>query len=181
MRKLLSLLLLSAVLFNICGYYFTFLIIRQGYKHDFISHLKFDAANKDVLVLRISEEEIQSGHSGFKWTDDNEFTYQGKMFDLISNEKQGDTNIFRCLNDKKEEMLLAKYEGLVKNHTDAALPYKQKSSRLYNQIVKEAATEKLKRIMIFTVFSELITRYTYSLITFIISPIERPPNILLSE
>jgi len=179
MRKLISLLLLIAVLFNIAGYYFTFLIIQQGYKRDFITHLKNDASTKDVLLLRISDEEIRSGVSNFKWTEENEFVFQGKMYDVISRQKQGNMNIFRCLNDNREEMLMAKYEGIIKHKTDTALPYKQKGSRLYSQIVKEAAMEKWKYILFYTNISQINTQYSYSLTTFIVSPPEKPPQAYL--
>jgi hypothetical protein len=173
-------LLLAAILFNISGYYFAFLIIRQGYKHDFICHLKLDKDNEAVLTFRIADDEIESANSTFKWMEENEFRYQGKMYDVISSEKQGNINIFRCLNDKNEETLMAKYEGLVKHHTDMSLPYKQKSSQLFQQIVKEAATEKRNTLLLFVRFNKIITNYSFSQTTFITLPYELPPKTFLS-
>jgi hypothetical protein len=180
MRKLISILLLTSILFNISGYYFTFLIIRQGYKRDFINHLRHDNYSEAVLVLRITDDEILSEHSSFKWMEDNEFRYQGKMYDVISSEKQGNVSVFHCLNDSKEEALMAKYEGLVKHHTDMSLPYKQKSSQLLQQIVKEAATEKRSTLLLFASFNRITPIYSFSLNTFITLPYEHPPKTFLS-
>jgi hypothetical protein len=128
------------------------------------------------LTLKITDSEIQSENSAFKWMEENEFRYKGKMFDVISSEKQGNVNIFCCLNDKNEESLMAQYEGLVKHHTDTALPYKQKSLHLFQQIVKEAATEKRSPMMLFAGVSRVSTHYIFSLTTFIILPSELPPK-----
>jgi hypothetical protein len=180
MRKLISILLLTAILFNISGYYFTYLIIRRGYQSDFIRHLKLDKNNQALLTLRITDSEIRSEASAFKWTEENEFRYRGKMYDVISHEKKGSVNIFRCLNDSKEEALMAKYEGLVKHHTDMSLPYKQKSSQLFQQIVKEAAIEKHRTLLLYASNSNIFTTYRYSLSTFILLPSEPPPKPFLS-
>jgi hypothetical protein len=174
MRKIISILLLTSILFNITGYYFTFLIIRQGYKRDFINYLKFEKDSKAVMTLRITDEEICSVNSEFKWMEDNEFKYQGKMYDVISSEKQGNMNIFRCLNDKNEEKLIAKYEVIMKNHTQSGLPYKQKSNQLLRQIVKEAALDAVRNDVFLTSFNKITYRYSYSLSTFI-SPVPKKP------
>jgi hypothetical protein len=175
-RRLISIILLFAILFNICGYYFTFIIIKQGFRKDFITELKYAIHEKSIVIISITDQEMDSGKSSFKWTEDEEFSYQGKMFDVITQQKQGALNIFRCLNDKNEEILLSKYEDLVKRHTDAGLPYKQKSQQLINQILKEAAIEKKIPDLFFAFFNEFISAYSFSLHTFSLLPLEQPPK-----
>ncbi|MEI6123867.1 MAG: hypothetical protein WCQ95_09565 [Bacteroidota bacterium] len=178
MRKLLSILLVSSILFNTCGYYFTFVIIKQGFRHDFRHHLNFAATKNDRVQLAITDAEIKAVHSQFRWMEQDEFRYKGKMYDVINSQKHGDTNLFVCLNDKKEEAMLAKYEGFVKHHIDSNLPYRQKSAQLLLQIVKEATCEKQKQPLFFVVIANCKSEYKFSLRTFITAPIEKPPNII---
>jgi len=176
MRKTISILLLIAILFNVSGYYITFLLIQESYKHDFHANLKSDPANTDILSLAIEDAEMLSKNSEFKWTEDDEFCYKGKMFDVISYEKKGTLTIFKCLNDKKEEVLLSKFEEFVKSHSDSELPCKQKTTQLLRQIITEAALVNYFERMIFSCSNLFKPHYHYSIITFVSLPEEKPPK-----
>ena len=41
--------------------------------------------------------------------DKNEFSFQGYLYDIVVERKCGDTTVFYCLRDKKEEALLADF------------------------------------------------------------------------
>jgi len=176
MRRLLSILLVSAFLFNGFGYYLTYRIIEKGYKKHFRQHIKFNSTTENTEVLVISDTEIQSKNSPFKWMEEDEFRYHGKMYDIIKSEKQGNNNIFYCVNDKNEELLLSRFENYLKHHEDTNTPYQQKSHRILVQIIKEAIPEHPNIFL----FSEDISNrnfcYFFSVQTTVINNIFIPPK-----
>jgi len=58
-----------------------------------------------LLELSFNAEEIQKIH----WEDENEFRWQGEMYDVVSKKMQGDRLVITCISDKEEERLLAHY------------------------------------------------------------------------
>ncbi len=177
MRRLLSIFLISALLFNIFGYYFTIQIIQKGYKKQFRKHIRYNANDENTEMLVISDAIIQQRNSPFKWMEEDEFRYYGKMYDIVKSEKQGDTNIFYCVNDKNEEKLLARFENYLKHHADPNLPFQQKSHRILVHIIKEAIPEHLKIIPFSVDISDCKFCYFFSVQTVIINNIFIPPKV----
>lgn len=118
--------------------------------------------NKNISLsvydkIEISGKDMDSP-SLFKYTDDNEFIYNGKLYDIVSTEKDGVNTIFYCLNDKKEERLFAGLNIHIKNNCDQNGPSKDKALQLIKNIIKEALPDThctLKTSQIFTyIFSD---------------------------
>lgn len=176
MRKLLSIILISALLFNVFGYYFTFIIIQKGYKKQFRKHISYNTSTENTEILIISDAEIHQHNSPFKWMEEDEFRYHGKMYDIVKSEKQGDNNIFHCVNDKNEEKLLARYENYLKHHTDSNAPYQQKSHSLLSQIIKEAVFEYNSVKNLSSDVREILFVYFFSVQTSTLSKVFKPPK-----
>lgn len=177
MRRLLSILLISALLFNIFGYYFTFQIIQQGYKKQFRKHISCSANSENTEILVISDAEIRQHNSPFKWMEEDEFRYYGKMYDIVKSEKKGDQNIFYCVNDKNEEKLMARFENYLKHHDGTDFPFQQQSNRLLNLIIKQAVCE-LKTIQnIPGEIHEMLSVYFFSIQTVVLNRIFIPPKV----
>lgn len=59
---------------------------------------------QEELVLAVADG--QPTDVSFRWEEEKEFHYQGKMYDLISKKMIDDKLHIRCIEDSKEEQLL---------------------------------------------------------------------------
>jgi hypothetical protein len=62
--------------------------------------------HKDVFQIILSTKETSQLH----WEDENEFRYQGKMYDVLEKKCKGNQILFRCIADEKETALLHEYQ-----------------------------------------------------------------------
>ena len=50
-----------------------------------------------------------------RWEGDDEFSYKGDMYDVIEKKETNDKLLVKCISDKKEDALVSKYAGLLKD------------------------------------------------------------------
>jgi hypothetical protein len=86
------------------GYYIVFRWNQHIVKEEMISQLRMGIYHPDVVVLKILHPEREKQ---FRRTEKNEFTFYGRLYDIVVERKSGDTVFFYCLHDKKEESLVA--------------------------------------------------------------------------
>jgi hypothetical protein len=79
----------------------------------------------------------------FKMLDKGEIQYRGKLYDVISIRVKGTSLVIRCINDTKEEQLLAQYHNYSNWFSGINLPERNKNSQamLYH-IIKNALLNK---------------------------------------
>ncbi len=68
--------------------------------------------SRDEVVFSFSLTE-QNRHQIPEWEDENEFRFQGKMYDVIGKKEVNGKLIVRCISDDKETELINKYEDLL--------------------------------------------------------------------
>jgi hypothetical protein len=135
-RKILSILFAGLILFNIFGYYVVFkcdqirvrtevqAMIRNGSLRGVYEEITipYPATNRDFTML-----------------DKGEFRFRGKLYDVVSVRFSGTSMIFKCINDTREEQLLARYEKYSTWVAGMNLPEKSRNSQamLYH-IIKHA-------------------------------------------
>lgn len=88
------------------GYYVVFKCNQYLIKKEMYSQIRGGVFHPDVVRLKILHPEQDRQ---FRRTEKNEFTYLGRLYDIVVERRSGDTTLFYCLNDKKEETLLADY------------------------------------------------------------------------
>lgn len=104
MKKLAAIFLLSLFLFNTLGYYFVFSFNRFFIRSEMRSLLRSGYFKDNYVTLEI----LNLPHNpDFKRIDKNEFRYKGNLYDIISEKKNGNVTVFKCVNDLQEENLLA--------------------------------------------------------------------------
>ena len=82
--------------------------------------------------------------SAIRFTDDDdEFMYNGKMYDVVRHETKGDTVIYHCINDTKEDALFANLNTEVKKNMNTA-PVKHKTQQILNKTSISLFYEELK-------------------------------------
>ena len=88
------------------GYYVVFRCNQYLVKKEMISQIRGGIFHPDILLLKILRPEKE--HQ-FRRVEKNEFTYYGKLYDVVVERKSGDTTLFYCLHDNKEESLIADF------------------------------------------------------------------------
>ena len=88
------------------GYYVVFKYNQYLVKKEMISRIRGGIFHPDIVLLKIFRPQEDSQ---FRRREKSEFTYYGRLYDIVVERKSGDTTLFYCLHDKKEETLLADF------------------------------------------------------------------------
>jgi len=176
MRRLLSIFLISALLFNILGYYLAYQITVKGYKRHYHEHIYYSSYDNTENII-ISDGEIQSDNAYDNWFEEDDFYYHGKKYEIIKIKKQGSNNIFYCVKNKEQEQLKAFFKEYLTRHDDSNTPYQQKSHKLLVQIIKEAIPEHKKPLLFLKDIKDRNFYYFFSVQTTVGNNIFVPPKV----
>lgn len=105
-RKLTSILLLTCLCCTMLGYHLVFHFQLTAAKLEMKKFLQNRKDHKDVVQLSFSSEQAKQLY----WEEENEFRYNGQMYDVIEKKTQENQIIIRCIPDKKETALLNEYQ-----------------------------------------------------------------------
>lgn len=118
MRRLIPILLITAVLIEIAGFYGMYVIkqffIKEAAEETMHSKEGIAAELRFAFKLKNNQPEEAS----FRWTDNDEFTYEGMMFDVSQKEIKGDSVILHCINDTDELSLIEQFKNLFNSKPD---------------------------------------------------------------
>jgi hypothetical protein len=142
MKKFLSIFLLVIFLFNLAGYFIVFKVIQYSVQQEMKVYLQKNSSDKETEIITIPTIEIASPSSRIKFTDDDEFIYNGKLYDIISSKSSNGYTTFYCMNDKQEEQLYSTLKDHIIHNTDQNLPLKDRSTQIIKNIIKEALADK---------------------------------------
>ena len=106
MKKTVVIAVLFVFLVNTMGYYFVFTCNQYLAKKEMFSRIKGGDFHPDLVLLKIFHPEKERR---FRRMEKNEFTYYGRLYDIVVERKSGDTTLFFCLHDKKEEAVIADF------------------------------------------------------------------------
>lgn len=62
-----------------------------------------------VILVKIDHPD---SNPNFQKTDQNEFSYYGRLYDIVSESVNGNTTWYYCINDIQEEKLIAGFEKI---------------------------------------------------------------------
>src|ERR1039458_6854017 len=95
---------------------------------------QFVQNKKNLLTIRIHKSEIKN----IVFTDDEkEMSYNGEMYDIKDKSQDGDYIVFHCLNDKKEETLIADLDKHIQNNIDTKSSSERKQNTVSKNILKD--------------------------------------------
>lgn len=117
MRKLTSILLLTCLSLTFSGYHLIFYLQRAALKSEMKTFLKDQKTHKDVVQINFTNEEL----SQLEWEGDDEFFFQGEMYDVIQKKNDGNKTVILCIPDKKETALLNEYQKTHKRNTSSSV------------------------------------------------------------
>jgi len=130
---------------------------------------------EDLVVLKFSLKEAEDD---LTWKHSKEFRYMDSMYDIVDTEINGDSVIYWCWPDQKENELNLKIEKLVSNALGQNPQARENHTRyfnflnsLYPQLVREWDSFALK------MERELDTPYLRYYKSLGITPLSPPPKI----
>ncbi|MBI5540477.1 MAG: hypothetical protein HY951_10500 [Bacteroidia bacterium] len=103
-KNILTILILVAFAFNSFGFIFYFLIERENAKGKAFEEIALLKFKDKIEIISVSKTLINEGKI-FQRINKKEIKYEGKMYDIVKEEKRTDKIIFYCINDKKEDKL----------------------------------------------------------------------------
>ena len=105
-RKIIAVLLLSSLLITTAGHYLAFRVQLYRLKAEMKRSLRQGRHRKDVLLLCLDAEQARQ----LRWEDEEEFSWQGELYDVIEKRVDGSKLRITCIADKNEERLLQAYK-----------------------------------------------------------------------
>jgi len=95
--------------------------------------IKDSKTGDDIVLIKLNYSNGNVDDKEFEFLDENEFLYQGQMFDISSSEVRGNYIYFYCVNDTSEEAITQQLATHVQdNLTD--IPTVPKKSNILEKI-----------------------------------------------
>ena len=128
MKQSAVILLLVLLLLQSGGYYIIFCADILETKHEAIEIVENADRNKEQLTtLTFPYRDGAVLAADLTFNDEDEFTYQGRMYDVISSEKSNGQITFKCYTDNKETALTQNLKEKIDSEKDGPAQ-KQKGS-----------------------------------------------------
>lgn len=128
LKKILAILFLSIFLYNTIGYLVVFKKIQYGIKKEIKTRIKNKLDEKDLVLIKYPSHPDKAQRKLFHWKEENEFLYDGNMYDVVRKYSIHDTTYYYCINDTKEKDLFG--------NLDVQVGQNMASSAMANNLVK---------------------------------------------
>ena len=117
------------------GYLVIFKCNRFLLQREMAMRIRRGDVHADMVILKIVNP---AKDPAFKQAGKMEFFYFGRLYDIITERKNGDTTCFYCMHDGKEEALLAHFNLMMKTrrrtgHQQQSAPVQALLQNLVNQ------------------------------------------------
>ncbi|HEY9364372.1 MAG TPA: hypothetical protein VIQ00_13985 [Chitinophagaceae bacterium] len=103
MKKITVILLLALMLVEVAGLYGVFIFQRQVIKKEMKAWMH---RHREELEPAYTKLVVNKNAGEIHWEDENEFSFSGRMYDLVEKKLHGDQLVLVCISDEKETTLL---------------------------------------------------------------------------
>lgn len=134
LKKLIPISLALLFLFNLAGYYIAYPVMSWCIKSSVRAGMEAGLLKKKLILVKIPVSFANSPNNRFQMTDEDEFEYMGRMYDISSKVQKGGTIYFYCYADSDEDQLVANLDTHVKS--DSAINVNDHKTRSHNSIIK---------------------------------------------
>jgi len=94
------------------GYYIVFRVRQMELKSEVQQYLKSHIDDRNVTRLQFPLQSGKICDERFKWEDEDEFEFEGSMYDLLNSRSDANSITFYCLRDDKENELLKSFSDM---------------------------------------------------------------------
>ena len=140
LKKIIPVGLLLAFLINTMGFFVIFKYNQFLLQQEMFTLIRSGKFHREMVLLKIYHPE----HSrGFIRHNSREFSWHGRMYDIVIEHHAGDTTLFYCLHDKKEEALINRFQTFYRKiHKDNTRQRNIPNHALLQNIVKQALLQQ---------------------------------------
>ena len=140
LKKIIPVGLLLAFLINTMGFFVIFKYNQFLLQQEMFTLIRNGKFHREMILLKIYRPE----HSrGFIRHNSREFSWHGRMYDIVIEHHAGDTTLFYCLHDKKEEALINRFQTFYRKiHKDNTRQRNIPNHALLQNIVKQALLQQ---------------------------------------
>jgi hypothetical protein len=103
--RFIAMFVVISIIFNLFGYIFLYFGMQNFIKKEIRNYISNNAILSELEQIIVPIYYLTSSTSDFQLLEEDEFKYQGKMYDVVKTENNGSYITFYCINDKKEEEL----------------------------------------------------------------------------
>lgn len=129
MKKAFSIFLLIVFSFNLAGVAILFKIQQFQIRREIKRQINQGIPDNELFAITVSE----ANASELFWLEDDEFFYQGALYDVVRKNALNDTDVeYYCVNDVLEKKLYANLDALVKHHKSGSHPLGDIVKKLYS-------------------------------------------------
>jgi hypothetical protein len=135
LRKYISILIILITILNCAGFVFIFYIQQKLLKHEMFELISRGEFKSELIVFKVSKHNMLYNSLPINWKEENEFEYNGKMFDIVKTETMHDTIIYHCVNDDKEGKLIKEFKKFVTEHGNKKTHHSKTNNSLVSVII----------------------------------------------
>jgi len=86
---------------------FVLKIFQAKYREEIFEVIEDGVPENELTLFTFSKDEIYNGTTKVQWTEEDEFRFDEKMYDVVKMETKGDSVYLYCLHDENESRLYA--------------------------------------------------------------------------
>jgi hypothetical protein len=105
LKKSFSIFLIISFLFNTTGSLLIFLVLQSNLKESAREKISSNDYNRLQTLIVFTNKDLRNGKADLKFFDEQEFSFRGKMYDIIKHENKNDSVYFYCFADTDEDDL----------------------------------------------------------------------------
>ena len=175
MKRVFAALILVVFLFNIMGYYFVFSYNHFMVRSEMKNLIKAGYFKDSFIVLKVDNPLL---NKDFRRVGPGEFIFRDQLYDIIKEEKEGNSIVFLCINDKNEEDLLSGFHRYFEASFIQGNPAKAKHAQaLLYHVIKLALSGNTFTIVFIESADILFASPFYSLFSVFFPPSSPPPEV----
>ena len=131
LKKIAIILLVPLLLFNTIGYYLVFYGDLIAAKHEAAVYMwGHDMKSERIVTISFPLRDGDPVASDMVFTDDDEFVYQGRMYDVISSTQSKGMIQYKCYTDNRETMMTQNLTKKFESDSDTPTQKQQHNSPL---------------------------------------------------
>jgi len=179
-KAVISVIMSLILLFSSGGLFLTFIIKQTVIRSEIRNRIKSGLPKNSLTIIKKHKNEAEQNIL-LKWLREKEFSYNGKMFDVVSREIHGDSVWYYCLLDEKETGLFSKMKLLTHNELNNDKNFMGLLAKMHRYLAQNFLNEiSDKPIYIQDPKIVRFTSYSFSVKIYVDSPDTPPPENLYS-
>lgn len=124
------------------GYFIIFNTLQYQAKTEIKRSIKNNLPQNKLTVIAVPIKEIP----GLDWYEDNqEFRYQGKMYDIVRSETKNNIRYYYCINDTQEDDLFASLGEHISKHVNQDVSHNKNTKNVIQKVIKDYYFEQCLR------------------------------------